>query len=133
MNAFITRHNKTSLKRLNPKTTQNKNNQDSSRLDWFQYALVNQLLKTLVNLGLHHKSLRVDFVVDIYPDGGIKDLERSKRANDGVSVIRIYGADQRLPKQWKKLFIYGKNKEALAQFLLHHLCIHDAVTMKLRG
>ena len=82
----------------------------------------NMLLKMLINLGLQSKSLRIDFVTDTYPDGSIKDLERRMRASDGAAIIRIHGASQKLPTQWKKFLKFGKNKEALVQFLFQHWC-----------
>ena len=83
-------------------------------------GLADQLLRMVINLGLHHNSICVDFVIDTYPDASIKDLERSARASDGVAIITIYGAEQKLPTQWGKFLKYGKNKEALVQFLFQH-------------
>ena len=88
--------------------------------------LADQLLRMVINLGLHHKSLRVDFVIDTYPDTSIKNLERSARASDGVAIITVYGAEQKLPTQWIKFLKHGKNKEALVQFLFTHWCTYHS-------
>ncbi len=81
-----------------------------------EYAL--QLLQKIVNLAAYHKSTRADFVIDRYPIISIKDLERSKRAHEGVTIVNIYSHDQKLPAQWGKFLKYGPNKEALIEFLL---------------
>ena len=81
-----------------------------------------QLFSRVIKLSVYHKSSRVDFVVDRYPDMSIKDLERDKRASCGLAVINIYGADQKLPAQWSKFLKHGPNKEALIQFIFEQWC-----------
>ncbi|XP_028391978.1 uncharacterized protein LOC114516648 isoform X2 [Dendronephthya gigantea] len=79
--------------------------------------LAEQLFSRMINLAIYHKSSRVDFVVDRYPDVSIKNLERNKRASGGLAVINIYGAEQKLPTQWSKFLKHGRNKEDLVRFL----------------
>ena len=55
--------------------------------------LADQILERIVKLGIHRKSSRIDFVIDTYPESSIKDLERSSRARDGVTIITIYGTE----------------------------------------
>ena len=61
---------------------------------------------------------RVDFVTDRYPDISIKNPERAKRATAGAVKVKITGAGQKCPKQWKKFLSSGENKRALTRFLL---------------
>lgn len=58
---------------------------------------------------------RVDFVTDRYPDVSIKNPERAKRI--GTVKIKITGACQKCPKQWKKFLSSGGNKRTLTRFL----------------
>ena len=75
--------------------------------------LATQLLVKIVNTAVFSSSKRVDFVCDRYPKQSIKDLERQRRAASGVQVIRIYGEQQKAPRQWKKFLSSGENKEEL--------------------
>lgn len=65
-----------------------------------------------------HKSPRIDFVADLYPDHSIKANERSRRAAQGSTLVKIYGKNQPTPAQGKKYLSSGKNKEALILFLI---------------
>ena len=76
--------------------------------------LANELLSRVVNMAVMSKSGRVDFVADRYPKHSIKNLERSKRSENGV--IKIYSDQQRVPHQWKKFLSSGQNKEDLMKF-----------------
>lgn len=78
----------------------------------------------MIKLAIYHKSSRVDFVVDRYPDISIKNLERNKRASGGVAVINIYGPEQKLPAQLGKFLKHGRNKEALIRFLFEQWCTY---------
>ena len=60
-----------------------------------------QLLVKAVNTAVYWNSGRVDFVCDHYPNLSIKDLERDRRAVDGVQVVKIYNDHQKVPRQWK--------------------------------
>jgi hypothetical protein len=75
------------------------------------------LLIRVVNAAVYSNFKRVDFVCDRYPLQSIKNLERDRRAVGGVQVIRIYGEQQRVPRQWKKFMSSGENKEELMKFL----------------
>ncbi len=79
--------------------------------------LAQQLLEKAVNIAVYSNCTRVDFVCDRYPRESIKDLERNKRAANGVQVVRIYSEDQKVPRQWKKFMSSGDNKEELMKFL----------------
>jgi hypothetical protein len=82
-------------------------------------ALSEMMLAKTVNSAIHTNCKRVDFVIDRYPQVSIKDLERNRRAvaND-VHEIRIYSAQQNVPRQWKKFLSSGRNKE-LIKFLFN--------------
>ena len=58
---------------------------------------------------------------DTYPEVSIKNMERSSRANRGSTVVRILGADQKVPRHIKKFLSVGKNKESLIEFFFQHL------------
>ena len=47
----------------------------------------------------------------------IKNLEREKHGKDGSFLVKIYGEQQRVPRQWKKFLSNGKNKEEFMKFL----------------
>ena len=79
--------------------------------------LATQLLVKTVNTAVYLKCRRVDFVCDRYPHLSIKDLERDRRAVDGVQVVRLYSEHQKVPRQWKKFMTSGENKEELMKFL----------------
>lgn len=84
-------------------------------------SLVEAVLDRILSLAAKSKSTRADFVCDTYPDVSIKNLERSKRANAGSTVVRILGSQQKVPRQFKKFLSVGKNKEALIEFFIEHL------------
>ena len=75
------------------------------------------VLEMIVKLMFLYNSSRVDFVTDRYPDVSIKNSERSRRAATGYQRIEIFSGDQKTPRQWKKFFNCGSNKEALVEFL----------------
>ena len=75
-------------------------------------ALVESILGRILSWAVSSKSTRVDFVCDTYPDVSIKNLERSKRADAGSTVIMILGPQQKAPRQFKKfLSVELKQKE----------------------
>ena len=84
-------------------------------------AFVEVMLKRILSLASNARSKRVDFVCDVYPDVSIKNIERSKRAGNGSTVIRILSPEQKVPRQFKKFLSVGKNKEALIEFFYQHL------------
>lgn len=84
-------------------------------------ALVEVVLKRILSLASSLKSTRVDYVCDTYPEISIKDIERSNRASEGSTVIRILGPQQKVPRQFKKFLANGKNKDALVEFFFQHL------------
>jgi len=92
-------------------------------------ALAQQLLVTLVSLGKHFKSERIDFVVDRYPQISIKNCERSRRAATGSQIVQITRPEQRTPKQFKKFLSSGQNKEELIEFLFCEWKKCDAETL----
>ena len=81
--------------------------------------LVEIILGRILSLASNSKSTRVDFVCDTYPEVSIKNMERSSRADEGSTVVRILGADQKVPRQFKKFLSVGKNKESLIEFFQH--------------
>ena len=76
--------------------------------------LVEIILGRILSLASNSKSTRVDFVCDTYPEVSIKNMERSSRADEGSTVVRILGADQ-------KFLSVGKNKESLIELFFQHL------------
>ena len=84
-------------------------------------AFVEVMLKRILSLASNVRSKRVDFVSGVYPDVSIKNIERSKRAGNGSTVIRILSPEQKVPRQFKKFLSVGKNKEALIEFFYQHL------------
>ena len=93
--------------------------------------LAEQLFDSIIKLGVYHKCLRVDFVIDTYPEVSIKGIEHSLRASDGATIIKIYGPEQKIPTQWKKFLKHGPNKVSLLQFLFQSWCMYRSA--KLRG
>ena len=61
------------------------------------------LFSFLLSLVKQWKAVRLDFVADRYPSSSIKNVERAKRAAQGVQRVHIYNKDQTIPKQWKKI------------------------------
>ena len=59
----------------------------------------------------------MDFVGDRYPQQSRKDLDRKKRSGGETYLTKIYGTQQRVPRQWKKSLSAGRNKEELLKFL----------------
>ena len=62
------------------------------------------------------KSTELHFVCDTYNNQSIKNAERSRRAEQGYQKIKIYGDEQRTPKQWKKFLQCGENKNNLLEY-----------------
>ena len=63
------------------------------------------------------RSKRIDFVGDRYPAHRIKNLEREKRGEGGSFRMKIFGEQQRVPRQWKKFLSNGENKAELTNFI----------------
>ena len=78
-----------------------------------------QLLSKVTKIALRFNCKRVDFVCDRYPRQSIKNIERDRRAIDGVQIINIYSEHQKVPRQWKKFLSTGENKEQLMEFLFY--------------
>ena len=75
--------------------------------------LAHELLTKIVKMAIFSNAKRIDFVGDRYPVRSIKNLERNKRSEGGTFLVKIYGGQQRVPRQWKKFMSTGKNKEEL--------------------
>ena len=73
---------------------------------------------------------RVDFVCDRYPRKSIKNLERDRRAVNGIQLIRIYSDHQKVPRQWKKFLSSGENKEEFSKFLFNSWRKADVGTLR---
>ena len=76
-----------------------------------------QLLTMIVKIANNCHCKRSDFVCGRYPRQSIKNLERNRRAIDGVQKISIYSEHQKVPRQWKKFLSSGENKEQLMKFI----------------
>ena len=79
--------------------------------------LAHELLTKIVKMAIFSNAKRIDFVGDRYPVRSIKNLERNKRSEGETLLVKIYGGQQRVPRQWKKFMSTGKNKEELMKFL----------------
>ena len=44
-------------------------------------------------------------------------MEREKHSGGETYLTKIYGTEQRIPRQWKKFLSAGRNKEELLKFL----------------
>ena len=96
-------------------------------------SLAEYILQNIITSALKSNSKRVDFVSDRYPEVSIKNLERSKRAEVGSTVIQILGAKQKVPRQFKKFLSVGRNKESLIEFLFQHFRLMEQLSETLRG
>ncbi len=76
-----------------------------------------QILNQLVNISRYHKSSRVNFVIDRYPEISIKNCERTRRASAGVQVVLITRPEQKTPGQFRKYLSSGQNMANLTEFL----------------
>ena len=65
-------------------------------------SLAECIIKRVINTAKSFHASRVDFICDQYPEISIKNLERSKTAEIGSTLIRICNAEQKLPRQFKK-------------------------------
>ena len=74
-------------------------------------------LKNTVAMAHHLKSARVDLVCDSYPEISIKNIERGERVRGGITLVRINGDDQKMPRQFKFFLSAGPNKVALVDFI----------------
>jgi hypothetical protein len=79
--------------------------------------LAHDLLMKIIKMATLSRSKRIDFVGDRYPAHSIKNLEREKRSEGGSFLVKIYGEQQRVPRQWKKFLSNRKYKEELMKFL----------------
>ncbi len=93
--------------------------------------LAHELLVKIVKMAICARSKRVDFVGDQYPIHSIKNLEREKRSEGGAFTVKVYGEQQRVPRQWKKFLANGKNKEELLKFIFE--CWKKSSPQLLRG
>ena len=60
----------------------------------------------------------VYFVTDQYLENSVKEMERNKRASQGVIRFQLSRREQKTPKQWKKYISHSQNKIDLVKFLL---------------
>jgi hypothetical protein len=93
--------------------------------------LAHELLVKIVKMAICARSKRVDFVGDQYPIHSIKNFEREKRGEGGAFTVKVYGEQQRVPRQWKKFLANGKNKEELLKFVFE--CWKKSRSQLLRG
>ena len=93
--------------------------------------LADQILSMLIEMAKRRQSSRVDFIGDRYPKQSIKGIERERRAKAGAQLVKIYGREQKKPKQWKKFLAEGGNKEEIMQFFFH--CWSKCNPAKLKG
>ncbi|KAL2102045.1 hypothetical protein ACEWY4_003806 [Coilia grayii] len=86
-----------------------------------QYA--DHVLRTLVHLAKETNSTELHFVCDTYTNLSVKNAERSRRAEQGYQRIKIYGDEQKTPKQWKKFLACGENKNNLLEYFFQRWAI----------
>ncbi|MEL7340934.1 MAG: hypothetical protein AAGM67_10640, partial [Bacteroidota bacterium] len=60
----------------------------------------------------------VYFVTDQYLENSIKEMERHKRASQGIIRFQLNRREQKTPKQWKKYLSHSQNKIDLIKFLV---------------
>ena len=65
------------------------------------------ILKNVIDIAVHNKSQRIDFVTDRHPVVSTKNAERSQRAASGTYVVSILSEQQKIPKQRKKFMSVG--------------------------
>ena len=87
--------------------------------------LAEKVVRIIISTAKKAQGNRVDFVSDTYPKVSIKDIEREKRSMSGVTRIRIGGATQKVPRQFKKFLSLGENKKALIEFIFQHMTSLD--------
>ena len=63
-------------------------------------------------------ALRIDIVFDTYPEISIKNAKHFKRAQKGKLKTNISNANQKCPRQWKKLLSSGGNKDSFSHFVV---------------
>ena len=79
--------------------------------------LAEDLLAKIIMMANSSNPSRLDFVGDRNPQQSIKNLEREKRSGGETYLTKIYGTEQRVPRQWKKFLSGGRNKEELLKFM----------------
>ena len=79
--------------------------------------LSRKLLVKIVELAVNSTAKTVDFVCDRYPAQSINHFEKAMRGEKVSQLIKIYSSIQKVPRQWKKFIVAGKNKEELIKFL----------------
>ena len=87
--------------------------------------LAERVVRIIISSAKKAQQSRVDFVSDTYPLVSIKNIEREKRSMSGVTRVRIGGATQKVPRQFKKFLSLGENKEALIEFIFQHMTTLD--------
>ena len=87
--------------------------------------LAERVVRIIISSAKKAQGSRVDFVSDTYPLVSIKNIEREKRSMSGVTRVRIGGATQKVPRQFKKFLSLGENKEALIEFIFQHMTTLD--------
>lgn len=79
----------------------------------------------LVRLACESKAARLDFVAERYPKISIKNTEWSRRAAQGVEIVRILNKNQNVPKQWRKFMSSGEKKDSLVAFLCEYWSTYE--------
>ena len=87
--------------------------------------LAEKIVHIIITSAKKAQGNRVDFISDTYPLVSIKNLEREKRSMSGVTRVRIGGATQKVPRQFKKFLSLGENKEVLIEFIYQHMTTLD--------
>ncbi len=87
--------------------------------------LAERVVRIIISSANKPQGSRVDFVSDTYPLVSIKNIERGKRSMSGVTRVRIGGATQKVPRQFKKFLSLGENKEALIEFIFQPMTTLD--------
>ena len=77
------------------------------------------LLDKLLCIASAFKATRLDFVGNAseYMAKSIKGIERQRRTASNMQNITLYGSDQKISNQWKKLLASGDNKSRLQQLV----------------
>ena len=78
--------------------------------------LARKLLNRLLGLAMQVRATRIDFVIDLYNDKSIKNMERKRRVKN-PNVVRLSRKDQKIPSPLSEFLSISSNKVTLLNLL----------------
>ena len=78
------------------------------------------IFRYIIKLASFYMSSRVDFVCNKYNPLSIKDSKKSRSWIFPGYLLRTLNENQKIPIQFRKFLISGKNKESFVQFMAMH-------------